>query len=216
MGEAKKKTTKEGDAPKKKAAAAKPAAKAAPRKKKVAVPAAAEVAKPAVEHKPEPVQAAEKPAHVAPKPVHAAPKPVYVAKAPKPKLAGPKFFGTGRRKEAIAKIWLVPGTGKITVNNKPMAQYFSGRRLLEHYASRPLTVAQAADRYDVAAKVLGGGIAGQATAVGLGIARALVKLNPELKTLLKREGLMTRDPRTKERKKYGRKRARRGFQYSKR
>ncbi|MCU0640567.1 MAG: 30S ribosomal protein S9 [Candidatus Margulisbacteria bacterium] len=127
-----------------------------------------------------------------------------------------KFGGTGRRKEATAKVWLIPGTGKITINDKPLAQYLSNRRLLEHYASRPLTVAQVAGKYDVIARVLGGGIPGQAAAVGLGIARALVVMNPEFKSLLKREGLLTRDPRTKERKKYGRKRARRGFQYSKR
>jgi small subunit ribosomal protein S9 len=201
MGEAKKKARKESEAPKKKAAASKPAGKAAPRKKKAAAPAPVEVVK-AVEPQP------------APAPVIA--KPVYVAKPKKVKPVGPKYFGTGRRKEAVAKVWLVAGTGKITVNDKPMSQYFSGRRILEHNAGRPLTVAQVAGQYDVVATVFSGGIAGQATAVGLGIARALIKLNPDFKTLLKREGLMTRDPRTKERKKYGRKRARRGFQYSKR
>jgi len=210
MGEAKKKARKEGEAPKKKAAGGKPAGKAAPRKKKAAAPAApvesvkpvkAEAA-PAVERKPEPVQAA--------------PKPVYVAGPKKVKLAGPRYYGTGRRKEAIAKVWLVPGTGKIMVNDKPLSRYFSSRRLLENNAGRPLAVVQLADKYDVAARVFGGGISGQATAVGLGIARALIRLNPELKILLRREGLLTRDPRTKERKKYGRKRARRGFQYSKR
>ncbi|MFA5113613.1 MAG: 30S ribosomal protein S9 [Candidatus Margulisiibacteriota bacterium] len=199
MGEAKKKAHKEEAAPKKKAAAAK-TAKPAVRKKKAAAPEAVVA----------PVEA------VKPEAVAAPVKPTYVAKPKKAKLPGPKFYGTGRRKEAIAKVWLVPGTGKVTVNDKPLSQYFSGRRVLEHNASRPLTVAQVAGQYDIIAEAYSGGIAAQATAVGLGIARALIKLNPELKTLLKREGLMTRDPRTKERKKYGRKRARRGFQYSKR
>lgn len=208
MGEAKKKTHKEEAAPKKKAAAAK-TAKPAVRKKKAAAPEAVVASVEAV--KPEAVAAPAKQEHVA-HPV----KPTYVAKPKKAKLPGPKFYGTGRRKEAIAKVWLVPGTGQVTVNDKPLNRYFSGRRILEHNASRPLTVAQVAGKYDIIAEAYSGGIAAQATAVGLGIARALIKLNPELKTLLKREGLMTRDPRTKERKKYGRKRARRGFQYSKR
>jgi small subunit ribosomal protein S9 len=129
---------------------------------------------------------------------------------------GNKYYGTGRRKEATAKVWLVVGSGKITINRRPMAQYFANRKLLEYYVNRPLVATQSLDKYDVYAFVKGGGVPGQAGAVSLGIARALVEINPDLKTLLKREGLMTRDPRMKERKKYGLKRARRAFQYSKR
>lgn len=138
-------------------------------------------------------------------------------KVPKiPKVSGPKYYGTGRRKEAMAKVWLTPGSGKVVVNGKDFSQYFSGRKILEYYVNRPLLVTQTAGKYDVFAEALGGGIPGQAGAVGLGIARALVQLNPELKGQLKSQGLLTRDPRMKERKKYGLKRARRAFQYTKR
>jgi len=130
--------------------------------------------------------------------------------------SGNKYYGTGRRKEAVAKVWLVAGSGKITINQRPMGQYFANRKLLEYYVNRPLVATQSTDKYDVYAFVAGGGVPGQAGAVSLGIARALVEINPDLKTALKRVGLMTRDPRMKERKKYGLKRARRAFQYSKR
>jgi small subunit ribosomal protein S9 len=119
-------------------------------------------------------------------------------------------------KEAVAKVWLAPGSGKLIVNGKDLGQYFCGRKILEYSINRPLQVAQLAGRYDVHAEAMGGGIPGQADAIRLGIARALVQLNPELKVLLKMEGLLTRDPRMKERKKYGLKRARRAFQYTKR
>jgi small subunit ribosomal protein S9 len=129
---------------------------------------------------------------------------------------GTKYYGTGRRKEAVAKVWLANGSGKISVNNKPSADYFCRRMRLEFQLGRPFEVTKTAGRYDVFAEVFGGGVPGQATAVTMGISRALVRLNPENKVLLKREGLLTRDPRMKERKKYGRKRARKRFQYTKR
>ncbi|MDD5593310.1 MAG: 30S ribosomal protein S9 [Candidatus Margulisbacteria bacterium] len=129
---------------------------------------------------------------------------------------GPKYYGTGRRKEATAKVWLTAGTGKLTLNGKSLKEYFCGRKLLEFIVNRPFAATQLAGKYDVHAELLGGGVPSQADAIRMGIARALVVLNPALKTILKREGLMTRDPRMKERKKYGLKRARRAFQYTKR
>jgi len=134
----------------------------------------------------------------------------------KHKIVGSKYYGTGRRKEAVAKVWIAPGGGNITVNGRPMAQFFCGRKLLELFVTRPFSTTQTAGKYDVFAQTIGGGVSSQAGAVGLGIARALVELNPEYKTLLKRQGLLTRDPRMKERKKYGLKRARRAFQFTKR
>jgi small subunit ribosomal protein S9 len=160
------------------------------------------------------VKEAVKPEVVLPPPQPRPLKPTKPAKPVLPKV--PKYFGTGRRKEAVAKVWLTAGEGKITVNTRPLSQYFFGRKLLEFQVTRPLVETQLAGKYDVFARVLGGGIVGQAGAVGLGIARALVELDPALKTTLKRQGLLTRDPRMKERKKYGLKRARRAFQYTKR
>ena len=149
-----------------------------------------------------------------------APKAHYVPAAPKkpklPKVEAPKYYGTGRRKEATAKVWLVPGTGKITANGRSMSQYFCNRKLLEFQINRPFAATKTAGSYDVFAEVFGGGVPGQAGAISLGIARALIRFNSDLKVVLKREGLLTRDPRMKERKKYGLKRARRAFQYTKR
>jgi len=173
----------------------------APKKKKEA--AVAVEHKEHREHKPAPVVE------------HAAAKTAVVT-TPSILPAGKKYYGTGRRKEAVAKVWLLPGTGKIIVNGKPMSVYFCKRRLLEFYVNRPLAATQNSTRFDVYAFVHGGGVPGQAGAVSLGIARALVELNPDLKGALKKEGLMTRDPRMKERKKAGLKRARRAFQYTKR
>ncbi|MBI5078824.1 30S ribosomal protein S9 [Candidatus Saganbacteria bacterium] len=127
-----------------------------------------------------------------------------------------KYYGTGRRKEAVAKVWLRPGSGRILLNARPAVEYFCSRKALEFQVNRPLVTTQTLGRYDVEATIYGGGVPGQAWAVSMGIARALVQLNPDFKPLLKREGLLTRDPRMKERKKYGLKRARRAFQYSKR
>jgi len=126
-----------------------------------------------------------------------------------------RYYATGHRKNATAKVWLMPGTGNITVNDKPLDEYVK-RKTLEMIVKQPLEVVGLADKYDVMARVLGGGISGQAGAIRHGIAKALLAVNPELRTTLKRMGFLTRDPRVKERKKYGRKRARRGFQYCKR
>lgn len=122
---------------------------------------------------------------------------------------------TGRRKEASARVILRPGSGQIVINGRPLEQYFVGvarrYRVLE-----PLKITNTEGRFDVYATVRGGGQSGQADAVRHGIARALLALDPNLRPVLREHGLLTRDPRVKERKKYGRKRARRGFQYSKR
>lgn len=123
--------------------------------------------------------------------------------------------GTGRRKNAVARVRLVAGSGKIMVNGKPAEQYFP-RQALQTILQQPFTAANAGGRYDVVATVTGGGVAGQAGAVRHGIARALARADESVKSPLHKEGLLTRDPRMKERKKYGRKRARKGFQYSKR
>ena len=125
------------------------------------------------------------------------------------------FYGTGKRKDAIARVWLVPGSGNITVNDKPLEEYFP-RVTLQQIARSPLAQVAASSGYDVKATARGGGSTGQAGAVRHGIAKALVELSEENKTALREIGAMTRDPRVKERKKYGRKRARRGFQFSKR
>ena len=126
-----------------------------------------------------------------------------------------RYYATGHRKNATAKVWLVPGEGTVTINGVPMAQYV-GRRVLEMMIMQPFEAVDAAGKYDVIAKCLGGGIAGQAGAVRHGISKALLEVGPDMRTPLRRQGFLTRDPRVKERKKYGRKRARRGFQFSKR
>lgn len=123
--------------------------------------------------------------------------------------------GTGRRKNAVARVRLLPGSGKIIVNGKPAEEYFP-RLALQTSLRQPLEVTNAAGRYDVVATVTGGGVAGQAGAVRHGIARALAVSDETMRPPLHKNGLLTRDPRMKERKKYGRKRARKGFQYSKR
>jgi small subunit ribosomal protein S9 len=126
------------------------------------------------------------------------------------------YYGTGHRKDATAKVWLIPdGTGEITVNGKPLAEYVC-RRTLEMLVVQPMEATHTVGQYDVRAKVLGGGIAGQAGALRHGISKALLEANPELRPTLRRLGFLTRDPRVKERKKYGQKGARRGFQFSKR
>lgn len=130
-------------------------------------------------------------------------------------MAQVQFYGTGRRKDAVARVYLVPGEGKITVNKKSMEDYF-GRRTLEVTVRQPLKAVGAEDRFDVKAKVMGGGKSGQAGALLLGIARALVEADPNLRPTLKKAGFLTRDPRMKERRKYGLKKARRAPQFSKR
>lgn len=126
-----------------------------------------------------------------------------------------KYYGTGRRKSAIAKVWLVPGTGNVTINGRPMGEYL-GRRTLETLILQPFEAVNVAGQFDVVAQALGGGIAGQAGAIRHGISKALLGVGEDMRPTLRRQGFLTRDPRVKERKKYGRKRARRGFQFSKR
>lgn len=126
-----------------------------------------------------------------------------------------RYYGTGHRKNATAKVWLTPGEGIVTINGVPMDKYV-GRKVLEMLILQPFEAVDATGRYDVTAKCLGGGIVGQAGAVRHGISVALLQVGPDMRTPLRRQGFLTRDPRVKERKKYGRKRARRGFQFSKR
>ena len=122
---------------------------------------------------------------------------------------------TGRRKEAVARVRLLPGTGKHTVNDRPIADYLARENLVMH-ALHGLTVTQTAEKYDVRARAHGGGLTGQAGALRMAIARALVAGDETLRPLLSREGLLTRDARMKERKKYGQPGARKRFQFSKR
>jgi small subunit ribosomal protein S9 len=126
-----------------------------------------------------------------------------------------QYYGTGRRKTAIARVFLRPGTGEMKVNGKPFDVYFvtDSQRIA---ARQPLIVTETAGSFNMIARVTGGGVDGQADAVRLGIARALMEFNTELRKKLKAEGMVTRDSRGKERKKYGQKGARKRFQYSKR
>jgi small subunit ribosomal protein S9 len=126
-----------------------------------------------------------------------------------------QYYGTGRRKNAIAKVWLREGTGTVVINGRSAKDYLM-RMTLAELALSPLAVTELRERFDVKVKCLGGGNSGQAGAVRHGIARALVQYDEGLRKLLRKYGMLTRDPRVKERKKYGRKRARRGFQFSKR
>jgi len=133
-----------------------------------------------------------------------------------PATAEPTYsYGTGRRKTSVARVRLTPGDGVLIINSRPPSEYF-GRRDLETVVTQPLRVTDTLGRFEATIHVEGGGIAGQAGAVCHGIARALVAADPELRIPLKRAGLLTRDPREKERKKYGLKRARKAPQYTKR
>ena len=125
------------------------------------------------------------------------------------------YYGTGRRKNAVARVRLVPGTGKVTINGREGAEYF-GREALLDYAKTPFKVTDTMDHFDVIATLNGGGISGQAGALRHGIARALLEMDPEFRASLKAAGFLTRDPRMKERTKYGLKAARRAPQFSKR
>jgi small subunit ribosomal protein S9 len=125
------------------------------------------------------------------------------------------LLGTGRRKEAIARVRLTAGTGKFELNGRPLEEYFPSR-VHRMIASAPLRVAGREKEFDVVARLDGGGVSGQAGAVRLGLARALIELDPSLRGQLKAEGLLTRDAREKERRKYGLKKARKAPQYSKR
>ncbi|MDI6870731.1 MAG: 30S ribosomal protein S9 [Bacillota bacterium] len=123
--------------------------------------------------------------------------------------------GTGRRKSAVARVRLVPGDGKVIINGKEISEYF-GRKVLDTLVRQPLVVTNTEGKYDVIANVYGGGTTGQAGAVRHGIARALLELDGELRPALKQAGFLTRDPRVKERRKYGLKKARKAPQFSKR
>jgi len=126
-----------------------------------------------------------------------------------------QYYGTGRRKSAIARVFLRPGNGEFKVNDRAFEEYFvtPSQRIS---ARQPLVLTETAGNFNVLANVCGGGVSGQADAVRLGITRALIEFNAELRKKLKAEGLVTRDPRAKERKKYGQKGARKRFQFSKR
>lgn len=127
-----------------------------------------------------------------------------------------QYYGTGRRKTATARIRLIPGTGKVSINGRDAGDYVGGRAGLSNVIVAPLQTADAMGRFDVVATVHGGGIVGQIGAVRHGIARALAEAAPQNRPALRGEGHLTRDSRVKERKKYGRKRARKRFQFSKR
>ncbi len=126
-----------------------------------------------------------------------------------------RFYATGKRKNSIARVWMMPGNGKITINDKSMDQYF-GRDVLKMIIRQPFEVTGTVDKFDVLVSVLGGGNSGQAGAIRHGISKALLAVDAESRVKLRKEGLLTRDPRAKERKKYGQKGARARFQFSKR
>ncbi|ABZ83991.1 30S ribosomal protein s9 [Heliomicrobium modesticaldum Ice1] len=130
-------------------------------------------------------------------------------------MAQVQFLGTGRRKKSVARVRLVPGDGKFLINNRSLMEYF-GKKTLEMIVRQPLELTKSEGRFDVLCNVHGGGTSGQAGAIRLGIARALLKADIGLRPVLKRAGFLTRDPRAKERKKYGLKAARRAPQFSKR
>ncbi len=137
--------------------------------------------------------------------------PVYVQKLD----AQGRAYATGKRKNAIARVWIKPGKGTITVNDRTIEVYFA-RPVLRMILQQPLVVANRKGQYDVVVSVAGGGLSGQAGAVRHGISKALTNFEPELRSVLKKEGFLTRDSRVVERKKYGKAKARRSFQFSKR
>ena len=126
-----------------------------------------------------------------------------------------RAYATGKRKDAVARVWIKPGPGKITVNNREIEIYFA-RPVLRMLISQPLVTANRNGQYDVVCRVSGGGLSGQAGAVRHGLSKALTNFEPELRAVLKRGGFLTRDSRVVERKKYGKRKARRSFQFSKR
>ena len=130
-------------------------------------------------------------------------------------MAEIKYYGTGRRKTSIARVWVTAGEGKILINDRQVDNYFP-REVWRTQALEPLEVTQTTGKYDVSVDVSGGGLTGQAGAVRLGLARALLHVSETFKNPLKKAGLLTRDPRMVERKKYGKRKARRGQQFSKR
>ncbi len=126
-----------------------------------------------------------------------------------------RAYATGKRKDAIARVWIKPGTGKIIINKKDYVAYFA-RPVLQMILRQPIMLTNRDGQYDVVATVAGGGLSGQAGALRHGISKALTHYEPELRGILKKEGFLTRDSRVVERKKYGRRKARRSFQFSKR
>ncbi|WP_310619598.1 30S ribosomal protein S9 [Flexibacterium corallicola] len=126
-----------------------------------------------------------------------------------------RAYATGKRKDAIARVWVKPGTGKIVVNGKEFNEYFA-RPVLQLVLRQPIMLTERDGQYDITVTVAGGGLSGQAGAVRHGISKALTRYEPELRGVLKKEGFLTRDSRVVERKKYGRRKARRSFQFSKR
>lgn len=137
--------------------------------------------------------------------------PVYVQKLD----AHGRAYATGKRKDAVARVWIKPGTGKITINKRDFSSYFA-RPVLQMVLQQPIVAAARDGQYDIVATVSGGGLSGQAGAVRHGISKALTNYEPELRSVLKKGGFLTRDSRVVERKKYGRAKARRSFQFSKR
>lgn len=137
--------------------------------------------------------------------------PVYVQKLDEKGRA----YATGKRKDAVARVWVSPGSGRILVNNKDFTEYFA-RPVLQMIVQQPIVVANRTGQYDVRATVSGGGLSGQAGALRHGLSQALTRYEPELRSILKKGGFLTRDARVVERKKYGRRKARRSFQFSKR
>ena len=130
-------------------------------------------------------------------------------------MASTKFYGTGRRKKSIARVYLVPGTGNVTINKRSMDEYF-GLETLKVVVRQPLVATETLEKFDVLVNVHGGGYTGQAGAIRHGISRALLHADADFRPVLKKAGFLTRDPRMKERKKYGLKAARRAPQFSKR
>lgn len=130
-------------------------------------------------------------------------------------MAEQKFYATGKRKTSIARVWMKPGTGEITVNKRPLDVFF-GRETSKMVVRQPLELTDNMGKFDIYVNVSGGGVSGQAGAIKHGITKALLDVDPELRATLKKSGFITRDSRVKERKKYGRAAARRSFQFSKR
>ncbi|MCR0982140.1 30S ribosomal protein S9 [Roseomonas populi] len=137
-----------------------------------------------------------------------------VAREPKKDQFG-RAYATGRRKNAVARVWIKPGKGTVEINGKPAAKYFA-RPVLRMLIAQPFLVADRYQQFDVMCTVVGGGLSGQAGAVRHGLSRALTNFEPGLRPILKKAGFLTRDPRVVERKKYGKPKARRSFQFSKR
>lgn len=130
-------------------------------------------------------------------------------------MADNKFYGTGRRKNAVARVWILPGNGAVKINNRELDEYF-GKKTLEMIVRQPLELTDTLAKFDVVATVKGGGVTGQAGAVRHGISRALCQADDQYRPALKAAGFLTRDPRMKERRKYGLKKARKASQFSKR